>query len=415
MLYIMCFRSINPDQVFSAQIKWFSKTKSLSFRVASLRRVHFDLPSFQRPSPVPFAMATNVTFVSISGQKTPASVDLEGMTVGDLRAKAQEILKFDDENGKFNFVLVVNGKVLDDATRPASSYVADGAHIVYMRRRNRGPAAAAAPGAAAAASPSPASDSASHAPASAATPAAAAAPATPATPAAAAAVPASTPAPASAASAPAALATAAAASGSGAADPHADGLTHAGSGDTVVDYIATSPEAMRAFIAALRAPSVALPEAHVLAANMARLAALLETAPLPAAAAHAGGSSGSSGSGAGLGLSSLLSDPAEAGAEGGGDAAWERAVALDVLKDLVIEARTGAIDMRVPAGAGGAASPSQRPQGPPPVRVRLTEEDEAAVGRLMEMGFPRAAAAEAYLVCDKNEEAAANYLLNEME
>eukprot|EP00930_Biecheleria_cincta_P022483 TRINITY_DN1640_c0_g1_i1.p1 TRINITY_DN1640_c0_g1~~TRINITY_DN1640_c0_g1_i1.p1 ORF type:complete len:419 (+),score=118.93 TRINITY_DN1640_c0_g1_i1:132-1388(+) len=44
--------------------------------------------------------------------------------------------------------------------------------------------------------------------------------------------------------------------------------------------------------------------------------------------------------------------------------------------------------------------------------IRLTEEENAAVERLCEMGFERNAAAQAYLACDKNEELAANFLFD---
>ena len=59
------------------------------------------------------------------------------------------------------------------------------------------------------------------------------------------------------------------------------------------------------------------------------------------------------------------------------------------------------------AGAGG-------PGGAPPGAqvLRLSEEEMAAVDRLAGMGFDRSEAAQAYLACDKNEELAANLLMD---
>lgn len=45
------------------------------------------------------------------------------------------------------------------------------------------------------------------------------------------------------------------------------------------------------------------------------------------------------------------------------------------------------------------------------VEIELTEEDSAAIDRLVAMGFEKEACIEAFLICDKNEEAAANFLL----
>jgi len=44
----------------------------------------------------------------------------------------------------------------------------------------------------------------------------------------------------------------------------------------------------------------------------------------------------------------------------------------------------------------------------------MSPEEQEAISRLMELGFSQAQAIEAYMVCDKNENVAANYLFNSM-
>lgn len=46
------------------------------------------------------------------------------------------------------------------------------------------------------------------------------------------------------------------------------------------------------------------------------------------------------------------------------------------------------------------------------IQIQLTPEDQAAVERLEQLGFPRAAVVQAYMAAEKNEELAANLLFD---
>lgn len=59
---------------------------------------------------------------------------------------------------------------------------------------------------------------------------------------------------------------------------------------------------------------------------------------------------------------------------------------------------------------GGPGAPRMG-GGPRVARIELSEADAMAVGRLVAMGFDRDMVVQAYIACDRNEEAAANYLI----
>jgi len=67
------------------------------------------------------------------------------------------------------------------------------------------------------------------------------------------------------------------------------------------------------------------------------------------------------------------------------------------------------------AAAQGGGGGQGAPPGGAPAVIRLTEEETAAVNRLVDLGFDRQMAAQAYLAFDKNEQAAANFLFENMD
>lgn len=68
----------------------------------------------------------------------------------------------------------------------------------------------------------------------------------------------------------------------------------------------------------------------------------------------------------------------------------------------------------VPPGAGGrGALPPGMTMGPGgSVGITVTPEEKGILDRLEGMGYPRQKVLEAFLLCDRNEAAAANYLMD---
>ena len=85
----------------------------------------------------------------------------------------------------------------------------------------------------------------------------------------------------------------------------------------------------------------------------------------------------------------------------------------------LIQQNPGAFMNLILGGAGGANLPGAGMGGGAPAgagrgaggsAIRVSPEEMEAIERLVQLGFPKHKAAEAYFACDKNEEMAANFL-----
>nr|XP_019008100.1 UV excision repair protein Rad23 [Kwoniella pini CBS 10737]OCF46881.1 UV excision repair protein Rad23 [Kwoniella pini CBS 10737] len=388
--------------------------------------------------------------------KTLFTVDAEGSeTVGDLKKKIQETQTFPAENQK----LIYSGKILNDAATVESLKIKEKDFLVVMVSKPKAPPASAA----STSTPAPAAP-ASSAP-STETPAAPAEPASAPTTEAPAAAPAST------------ESSTAVESGLGgsfvtgaALQAATDGMVEMGfERDLVVRALRASfnnPDRAVEYLMSGNIPQVEgtgpavsdhNPSAPAPAAAPSEPAQAAQPVSAPAAAQPpAPQQTGSAGSaenlfaaaeaamnrdrgvpaGAGAGAGGLGGAPGGAGGPGAGGLA--NAPHLQQIREMVqqnpalIQPLLQQIAASNPQlaqlinenpqalyellGAGGEGDEEDEGFGGPQVmQVNLTQEEAAAVERLEALGFDRQMVLQAYMLCDKNEELAANFLFDQGE
>ncbi|ODN82837.1 UV excision repair protein Rad23 [Cryptococcus amylolentus CBS 6039] len=353
-------------------------------------------------------------------------------TVADLKQKIQESQTFPAENQK----LIYSGKILNDSSSVESLKIKEKDFLVVMVSRPKAaPAAAAVPS-------TPA-------------PAASVAPSTPAAPA-----PSSGPAPTAPAETPTPAASESAQPSGSAAlgtsfltgdqlQAATDGMVEMGfERDLVVRALRASfnnPDRAVEYLMSGNIPNLdpptpaspapaAAPSAPSIPAAAAPPAPAAQPAGQPAAEAPAAGSADNLFAAAEAAMNRDRGAPAGAPGAGAGGAPGNQ---LDAIRQMVqqnpalIQPLLQQITAENPelaqliqqnpealyqllGGAGDGDDDDEMGEGPV-MRVDLTQEEAAAVSRLEALGFDRQMVLQAYMLCDKNEELAANFLFDQTD
>ncbi|KIR68989.1 UV excision repair protein Rad23 [Cryptococcus bacillisporus CA1873] len=379
--------------------------------------------------------------------------------VADLKKKIQETQTFPVENQK----LIYSGKILNDASSVESLKIKEKDFLVVMVSRPKAtpaatPAAPATPPASSTPAPAPAPAPAASEQASIANPAVPA----PSAPAAE-----SAPAPSVAAEPAQSSAVESGLGGSFVTGPALqaaiDGMVEMGferdqviralrasfnNPDRAVEYLMSGNiPSVEGTAPAAPAPAAAAPSAPSAAATPAQPAAPSEPAAHPAASAppaSTGGSADNLFAAAEAAMNRDRGVPAAAGAPGlpgagagmpggmgGGDqlsairqmVQQNPAMIQPLLQQIATEhpelaqliAQNPEALYELLGGGGGEGDDDDEFGEGPVMRVNLTQEEAAAVERLEALGFDRQTVLQAYMLCDKNEELAANFLFENME